>query len=318
MVFVVFTIFVGLLIAGAFFILPAMIRSNGGSDAAAYGTALAASFVLIVVWGIIFLMSSVRTVESGQVGIVYRFGQIVGKREEGVTFIWPWEDIKSADIKTQAILPEESCDNGHENCLSAFSKESQDVYIQPTLNISLNPEAVEELFRTVGPNYLDRIVRPRMAQRVKEATVIYESTDIAPNREIIRQKVKQDLTKDLEPYSITVTDFLLTNIDFSPAFKASIEAKQLASQEALKEQENVAKARAIAEQKIEEARGEAGRLRETAQGQADANRLVAQSITPEIIQMRLIDKLADDLKVISLPSGAIPLFDLQRLLSGGQ
>ena len=318
MLFIVLTVFLGLIALGAVFLLPPMIRSGGGSNTAALGAGLVIVVVLGVFWALTFFLSSVRTVESGQVGIVYRFGQIVGKREEGVTFIWPWEDIKSADIKTQAILPEESCENGHNNCLAAFSKESQDVYIQPTLNISLNPESVEELFRTVGPNYLDRIVRPRMAQRVKEATVIYDSIDIAPNREVIRQKVKQDLIKDLEPYSITVTDFLLTNIDFSPAFKQSIEAKQLASQDALKEQENVAKARAIAEQKIEEARGEAGRLRETAQGQADANRLVSESITPQIIQMRLIDKLADDLKIISLPGGAIPLFDLQRLLSGGQ
>jgi len=76
-------------------------------------------------------------------------------------------------------------------------------------------------------------------QNLKDTTVSYKSVDIAPHREEIRKKVQTLLDSELTPHSITIQDFLISNITFDPAFQQAIEDKQTATQNALKEQETI-------------------------------------------------------------------------------
>jgi regulator of protease activity HflC (stomatin/prohibitin superfamily) len=88
-----------------------------------------------------------------------------------------------------------------------------------------------------------------------------------------------------------VVDVLLEDIYFSAEFEQSIEMKQIATQKALEEQEIVKQEKYKAEQQITRA-----------QGEAEANRLISESLSPEILQYTMIEKLADDIKIIMLPS----------------
>jgi regulator of protease activity HflC (stomatin/prohibitin superfamily) len=88
--------------------------------------------------------------------------------------------------------------------------------------------------------------------------------------------------KELAPYSITVNDFLIENIDFSDAFKRSIEAKQIATQNALEEQAKVEAERNRAQQQVEKARGEAEAIR---------LRGAALHDNPDVLKLNFIEKL---------------------------
>ena len=145
--------------------------------------------IFVVVGGVLTVARSVKVVEAGHVGLVYRFGDIVGQRDAGLSLIWPWESFKTADIRIQKVRPDSDCANGFEECLEAFSSETQDVFVVATANISVNPDAVQQLYRTVGPDYDDKLVRPRLLQIFKDETVKYRSVDIAPAREMIRAAV---------------------------------------------------------------------------------------------------------------------------------
>jgi len=145
--------------------------------------------------------------------------------------------------------------------------------------------------------------------------VKYRSVDIAPNREEIRQATGDALAIELSQFSITVHDLLIDNIDFRAEFKQSIEAKQIASQEALRQQELVAAREAEARQKIAEATGTAEQLRIEAQGQADANRLISSSLTPLLIQFQALQKLADNVSIALIPSGNGLIIDPASLLA---
>lgn len=275
--------------------------------------------VLVAFWLLFTGISSFHQIGAGYVGVVYQFGGIVGQVPEGFQTTTPWQNVQTWDIRTQRIRPETKCfDEKIPDCLEAFSSETQDVFIRATINLSVNPEDVQKLARTVGSDYVAKLVLPRLHQIVKDITVRYRSVDIAPNREEIRAAIKERMKVELAERSINVEDLLIDNMDFRPEFKQAIEAKQIASQEALRQQELVAAKQAEARQKAAEAEGNASKLRIEAQGQADANRAINESLTPLLIQFQALQKLAPDVKIVFLPSGQGIIIDPSTILGGVQ
>jgi prohibitin 1 len=248
----------------------------------------------VLVLGIITVRNMVYQVPAGHVGLVYAFGGIVGQRPDGLQWVAPWQEIRFASVQVQ----------GHSfPKLESFSRQSQDVYVAATINVQVSPQHIQDLFREVGQDYFNVLVRPRLFQAVKDETVKYDSVDIAPNREAIRRSVRERLTTELETHSISVQDLLIDNISFSPKFQDAIEEKQRQSQLALAEREKVAAEKAKADQAIEQARGQAQAVLVNAEKQAEANRKLAESITPEYIQYLFATRLAPNVSVMMVPAG---------------
>ncbi len=267
---------------------------------------MAVAGVVFVAWvGVHTALRSVKAIEAGHVGVVYQFGEIVGQKPEGLQFIWPWQDLRIESVQVQRYRFEN---------ITAFSQETQDVFFIATLNYSVSPSAVQTLYRTVGPRWFDRLIEPRVLNFFKEETVKYSTVDVGPNRENIRSAVRARLASELAPFSIDINDLLIDNIEFSPEFKAAIEQKQIATQDALREQERVRQRQFEAQQQIELARGEAESIRVRAEGQAEANRLLSQSLTPEVIQFQALQKLGDNIQIALLPAGQGIIIDPTTLL----
>ena len=328
------SIAVAIVLCGVAFLFGRAMRSEAepGSPEADRGLiVIVLAVIVFVIWaGAHTALSSLKQIEAGHVAVVYQFGEIVGSRGEGLQFIGPWQEIRTESIRVQRAR----FDN-----VSGFSAETQDVIISTTVNYQVDPGAVEFLYRTVGPNWFDILVEPRINQYFKAETVKYNTVDIAPNRETIRENVRAALAADLREFSVTVQDLLIDNVDFNPDFKRSIEEKQIAAQNALREQERIEQAKAEALQaeerakgearavearaegdanaEIERARGNAEAIRLRAQAQADANVLLDASLTAQVIQYLAIDKLAPDLDIALIPSGQNIIIDPATLLSGG-
>ncbi len=235
-----------------------------------------------------------HSVPTGHVAIVYSFGGIAGQRDEGLGWVAPWQSVRYALIQVE----------GHKfPKLVSFSNETQEVYVDATMNIRVSPEKIQELYRNVGPDYFNILVRPRVLQAFKDEMVKYSSVEVAPNREAIRKAVRARLALELETRSIVVDDLLLDNISFSKTFQDAIEEKQANTQLALSEREKIAVRRAEADQAIEKARGEGQAILDVADKQAEANQKLAKSITPEFVQYLFAAKLAPNVSVMILPSG---------------
>lgn len=240
------------------------------------------------------VVSSIAKVDAGHQAVVYQFGAIKGQLSEGVNFIAPWRDTVDANIQTQ---------KEQFKGLEAFSKETQDVFVTLTLNYNVSPDAIQTLYRQVGPGYFDRLVPNRINQIVKDTTVKYSAVDIAPNREKIRKDIKDRLKAELAPYSVNVVDVNIDNISFSKAFTASIEQKQIATQDALREQARVQQAQAQAEQVVA-----------TARGNAKANDILAASLSDRLIRYQALQKFSDKVTIALVPSGTGNLLDPSTFL----
>jgi len=238
--------------------------------------------------------ASVHQVPAGHIGVVYEFGGIKGQIGEGLQFVAPWRDVMLANIQVQRRVFDK---------LNAFSEESQDVFVRASLNVRVSPQTIQQLYRTVGPNFFNVLVESRVIQNFKDETVKYKSVEIAPNRENIRKAVRERLEKELSPFSIEVVDLLLDNIDFNPEFKKAIEDKQIATQRALEEQQKIEGEKHKAQQAIERAKGEGSAILFRAEKEAEANRKLAASLTPELVRYAMVQKLSDKIQVMMLPSG---------------
>lgn len=289
MLWIILTIVLLIVITGG-----VLLAKSGDSDA---GIGAVVAAVAFVIWLILTGLMSIRSVDAGEVGIVRQFGAIVGQQSEGVNFIAPWQSMDTVSIRT-----ERHTFGSIEDPITAASSETQDVFVIATINYSVSSGQVQDLIRDVGTNWFDVLVPTRVNQYIKQETAKYETAEIIPSRETIRQAVLTRLRNDLgENYSITVSDFLLDNISFSPAYTAAIEEKQVATEQALREQEVTESIREQAEQERVRAQGQADAVEIAAQGQADANALLADSLTPEVIQWQAIQRLNDNVTIMLVP-----------------
>lgn len=253
------------------------------------GTAVATAIVIFFVWGCGHtFFASFTNIGSGDLGIEYgASGVIEGQVGPGTHLIAPWKSVQVVNVKTQSAIFDH---------LTAFSKESQDVYGNVQVNYHLSPADVQQLYATVGSNWYNTFIPGAVQQDFKEETVKYFTVDIAPNRAAISRDLLVRLQADLRSHSIYVDNVFVQNIDYSPQFRQAIEAKQVASQRAQQ-------AKLDADRQRNLAAGERDATIIRAEGQARANVLLAHSLSDPVIRYLAIQKLNPNVKVI-LPSGA--------------
>src|SRR5437879_6410755 len=112
-------------------------------------------FLILALMGFSTFFASVHQVPAGHIGVVYEFGGIKGQIGEGLQFVAPWRDVVLANIQVQRRVFDK---------LNAFSEESQDVFVRASLNVRVSPQTIQQLYRSVGPNFFNVLVESRVIQ----------------------------------------------------------------------------------------------------------------------------------------------------------
>lgn len=263
-------------------------------------TRFQAGFVIVIAVAVALvgtLIASAARIKTGQVALVYNFaGKLTGSDDHpGVKLKAPWTHYEKTSVQIQR---EEFILEGQN---SAVSKDQQPIFGTLVLNYQLNPEkdSVEKLYRTVGENWRSKLIDSRVLQDYKEVTATYSTTAITTHREQLRVQTRNRLKAELAPYSITVTDFFISNISFSDEYTKAIEAKQVQVQQAAQAQAKVAQATAEAKQAVAAAKGEATSIRLRGKALHEFS---------EVLQLEAIDKLAPNAQVIICTGKTCPAF----------
>jgi regulator of protease activity HflC (stomatin/prohibitin superfamily) len=209
--------------------------------------------------------------------------------------------------------------------IEAASKEYQSVRITGTLTYHIDARYASQLYQTVGPDFADKIIDAALNDFVKTVTPEYSISEILNKRDEIRSRAITALGNNLARYHIIIDDIYIANIAFSPEYQAAIEAKQVAQQQVQTEQQILQQKKIQAEQQVAAAQGQAdsqvvlahGQAEsaiEIARGQAESNLKISSSLTDKVLQYILIQKLADDISVIFMPSGQSFILDPKQLL----
>ena len=94
------------------------------------------------------------------------------------------------------------------------------------------PEGLPQIYDNLGPDYADRIL-PSVSQEVLKSIVAqYNAEQLISQREKVSREIRETLAKRALEFNVVLDDVSITDLSFSADFRASIEQKQVAQQQA--------------------------------------------------------------------------------------
>jgi len=233
-----------------------------------------------------------KTVETGHRGILTRFGVVEGDaRTEGLYFYNPFtESMHQMDVRLQAW----------KGNTEAYTKDVQESKITFVLNYRLHPEAAGTVFRTVGEDWANKLIPQVIEQRIKEVIAGWDAVDLIAHRQEANAAASKLITESLGAKDVIVTNFAITDIEFSQNFNAAVEAKVIAQQNAIQ-----------ALNKTEQVKQEAAQVVIRAQSEAQSMKIRADALAqnPKLVSWEAVQKWNGVLPVYML-SGAMPFLDV--------
>lgn len=231
------------------------------------------------------LLGSVVVIPAGNRGVVFSQGSGIENRilGEGLSFVTPFlESVHLVDVhvvKTEAKA-------------SAASRDTQDVYLDVVVTYNPDPSKVNKLYQKFGEKDAveQQVIAPAIQEEVKAVTPRFGAVDVVTQRHVVKRRILAGLTKRLAKSYLIVYDISINNITFNEDFARAIEDKVQQAQIAQKEELIVRQKTAQAAQAVATAKGQKEAAILVAQGQAEANRLIRESLTPELLTAKWIEK----------------------------
>ena len=219
---------------------------------------------------VILLFASVTRVGTGHVGVLTLFGKVTGETlGEGIHLINPLKTNNEMSIQTQTV----------KESASVPSSEGLMMSLDTSLIYHLNPEHAADVFQKIGADYENVVVEPTLRSAIRESTASHTANALyTGEREMVAKQIFDQVNSELTKRGLFVENVLLRDIQLPAALKASIEAKQQAEQEAL-----------AMNFRLQKETQEAQRKRIEAAGVRDFQQIVAQGITPSLLEWKGIE-----------------------------
>ena len=265
---------------------------------------------------LLLAISCTSYVPTGYTGIVTTFGKVHDNTlDAGINFHAPWDNVITMDNREQRGTFQ----------LEAFSKDIQQVDIQGSINYSIDKATAMNLYKDVGTEYVTILVGPRIQEDVKVIIAEYTAEDLIAHRQEAANKIEQLIREELAPKGINVISMAVENIDFTDAFEAAVEAKQVATQDKQRaqtqqEQQTMEAQQAAERKRIEaqaaadvarvQADAEAYAVQVKADAEAEANAKISQSLTGDLVDYRQIQQWDGQLPQFVGGGSTIPILNM--------
>jgi regulator of protease activity HflC (stomatin/prohibitin superfamily) len=241
---------------------------------------------VIIIFAIWLFRASVIFVPPGYVGVIYDLGRgiLPSTMREGMHFAIPfWQRVTLLDTRimeyTMSIAPDEGALK-RDDSLDAPTSDGQQVRVDATIIFRIDPDRAPELIRTVGPDYVDKLIRPFSRSQIRMVISRYTAPAIySEKRQEAEDAMRKELAQLLAPKNIIVDNLLLRSVMFSAEYSKAIESKMIAEQRVKQAEYEVKEASQRAEAKIAEAKG-----------LAEAQALQKATLTNEYLQLEAIKK----------------------------
>ena len=241
--------------------------------------------IILIVAGGLFVQ-----IGPGQRGVLMTFGAVQnGVLDPGLHLKLPFmQSVAKMDVQVQNSQAAET----------AASLDLQNVSTGVATNWHILPADAEWVYQHVGNegDLVDKIIRPAISNSVKAVTAHYNAEDLIIHRDQVRSEIQTQITSELQPYRVVVDSVNITDFHFSDEFAQAIERKQIAQQRALQAKYELDQAKVLAQQRVVEA-----------QAQSQAQQLLQQTLTPEIIQQQAIAKWDGRLPAVVGDKSVLPM-----------
>lgn len=269
-----------LIILGAIFMIASFTSTNQNHPLSRFTQPLKViGFVLLLI-GV--LSSAFKQIDAGKVGVKSLYGSVQPDvLESGLHMINPLLDVTDFDIQTQnytmSAIHSEGAQEG-DDAIRVLSNDGLEVVIDLTVLYRISPESAPKIFKQIGVNYTDKIVRPVTRTRIRDNAVYYDAVALySTKRNEFQQRIFKTIEVDFKQRGLILEQLLIRNINLPTSVKASIESKINAEQDAQKMTFILQKEKQEAERK-----------RVEAQGIADYQRIISLGLTDKQLQYEQI------------------------------
>jgi prohibitin 1 len=259
------------------------------------GKTLRRAVIGLILFVILILGAPITVVPAGHVGVKDFFGRVSPNAlPAGPHIIFPFTRVHKMSIQRQEV----------KETAEVPSKEGLVMDLEGSLLFRLDPLKASEVYRTVGKQYREVMVEPQIRSAIREITASYEAKALySAAREQIARETYELFQKMAAGRGIIAEAVLLRKIGL-PALVAN------AIQEKLKREQEAEQMKFVLQKESQEAE----RKRIEAQGIADFQRIVAQGLSPQMLEWKGIEateKLATSANakvvVVGNPKSGLPI-----------
>lgn len=223
----------------------------------------------------------------------YNFGKVDNEVLLAGTHLWiPYfHGTKTLPVNVHALELE----------TSSGTKDQQEVTTKVVVNLQLDPSKVVEIVTNYGDEQavIGQVI-PQIQEAVNANVSKFSAEEILTKREQLKEAIDKVIKDRATKYSIIVHDISIKDLQYSPEYAKAIEQKQIAEQKSKQAEYDAIKANKEADGAIN-----------TARGQAEAQKLLRANLTPEILQMRAIEKWDGSFPQVMGGQGALPFVNIK-------
>lgn len=283
-----------------------------GSASIGYWVGIGLSVIGLLLGGGLLLGSTIVINGQGEAKVITNIDGSVAQVVDTTTTVFkaPWQDYVDFDLFSQELLyaggdvaPSYSGGtvNGKEVTVSVggLNGGSTQANVDISITYSLTGEKIEDIYKKFRnqERFTRQVVEKTVLSVTRTAPANYTAIEFrGAKKDEVAQIIQDRVNDKLKDYGLTI-DFV--NIQ-APRFPENVE-------QALNDVEAANQAAAKAEAEQRQALVQAETKRIEAQGVADANAILTQSLTPEVLQQRYIEALSKSGTIYVVPEGSTPL-----------
>jgi prohibitin 1 len=264
-------------------------RNEMSNEPSKFGIGVGGVLIILFSIAIFVWMTMVTVVPAGYVGVKDTFGSVEKDvLPSGIHLKSPFTSIHPMSIQTQKYMDYGSADVA---TIQGLSNEGLAVSMGIAVNYHLDPSKASDVYKSVGEKYENVILVnpihsvPRDVIAQYDAKTLYSAS--APGS-ADRVKVESQLFEGISASvnkvgvkdAVAIEQVYIRNIDLPQQLKDAISNKLTAEQQIQQKEFDVKK-----QEK------EADRMRAEAQGIADANKIIADSLSPSYLEWYTIEMM---------------------------
>lgn len=274
---------------------------------------------IVIVVGLIMLGMCMEKVPAGYVGVVYNMnGGVDGEiLQQGWHVVSPTKKITtySIGIEQSYLTAEDKGDSKKDESFNIPTSDGKTVKVNLEFSYRFDADKVADTFVQFkgrsGEEIKNTFIKPKVIAWTQEVSANYPVTDIfGDQRTVINAELDTYLKQKFEPYGIIIDTVNFTDISVDDETAAAIQKKVTAQQElelatieaqtaTIQAEKDKTVAKIQAEKEREVAEIEAQALLISANAEAEANRIISESLTAELLEQQKLEKWNGELSKVT-------------------
>ena len=160
------------------------------------------------------------------------------------------------------------------------------------------------MYKEFGLDLENKILLPAINESFKATTAHYNSEELVTKRDEVSSAIHTELQNKVGKYGLDISEISLVNFGFSAEYQAAVEQKVIATQNKQKAEQDLARIKVEAEQRIAQADGEAKAI-------AIQAAAIQSNGGAQYVQLQAIEKWDGKLPS-TMASGAVPFLNLGK------